>query len=235
MKKSRISIVFFLLLMAVFTAGCTDFTDKDGKYLKEVEPFINYTFEEWRYEEEEVEIFTGLTNTDHTRYTVFYEDYEGISHHFFFDSSGSVPSESVPWTIEREMLINIAESLKKEIEEKTEGSVQVHAFLTDRIQRTPEEQELLNKEKMDYKSRLFSLEEGIRLYNVNEFLRNVAPDFFESFQISMAVEKEEDQSFLNENKDWLEEIVRKRVGEYYNIVIQVNEKLETTTFEETEE
>lgn len=71
MKKSRISIVFFLLLMAVFTAGCTDFTDKDGKYLKEVEPFINYTFEEWRYEEEEVEIFTGLTNTDHTRYTVF--------------------------------------------------------------------------------------------------------------------------------------------------------------------
>lgn len=79
------------------------------------------------------------------------------------------------------------------------------------------------------------MEEGIRLYNVNEFLRNVAPDFFESFQISMAVEKEEDQSFLNENKDWLEEIVRKRVGEYYNIVIQVNEKLETTTFEETEE
>lgn len=39
--------VVLLLGIAIFTSGCTDFTDKDGKYLNEVEPFLNYTFDEW--------------------------------------------------------------------------------------------------------------------------------------------------------------------------------------------
>ena len=63
----------------------------------------------------------------------------------------------------------------------------------------------------------------------------MATDFFESFQISITIEKEEDKKYLNDNKEWLEEIVRKRVGDNYKIVIQVNEKLETTSFEYTEE
>ena len=86
-----------------------------------------------------MEVFSGLTYTNHTRYTIFYEDFEGISHNFFFDSSGSVPGESVPWTIEREMMINIGTSIKKEIEEKILGSARVNAYLTDRIERSTEE------------------------------------------------------------------------------------------------
>lgn len=183
MKKRYFAFLLIPLAAALLFFFRTDFRDTRGSALRKLAPFFDYSFNnDWSYEKEDIEKFTGIVDTKHSRYTVFYKDGNGKQREFAFDTTGGFAKEADLWKIEEEMYQIFNESLAGEIEE-----LGISVKISSKLKELKGEGEKGKKKKMDeYKKVLLDEENGVKLYNVDEFFSRTASEYFQELDVEIS-------------------------------------------------
>ena len=219
MKKRYFAFLLIPLAAALLFFFRTDFRDTRGAALRKLAPFFDYSFNnDWSYEKEDIEKFTGIVDTKHSRYTVFYKDGNGKQREFAFDTTGGFAKEAVLWKIEEEMYQIFNESLSGEIEE-----LGISVKVSSKLKELKGEGEKGKKKKMDeYKKVLLDEENGVKLYNVDEFFSRTASEYFQELDVEISPTENKGGGNILEHKKNIQKRIEERIGKKLHLNITIS-------------